>query len=44
MAIIEMFENNQLNIVAYQNEMERIAKNRYKWSIITNKYAEVFDR
>lgn len=44
MAIIEMFENNQLNIVAYQNEMERIAKNRYKWSIITDKYAEVFDR
>jgi len=41
--IIEKFEGNLLAIENYKLEMKAIADRRYRWSIITDKYAEAFN-
>lgn len=41
--VLKQFENNKIDVIKYKNEMKEIAKRRYKWSIITEKYANVFN-
>ncbi len=40
--ILEQFEKDKIDVAKYQNELKLIAERRYKWSIITDKYANVF--
>jgi len=41
--ILEKFENNLINVDQYKKDMKEIATRRYLWSIITEKYANVFN-
>ena len=40
--IINSLERGKINLDYYKNAMFSIAQRRYKWSIITEKYAEIF--
>lgn len=41
--VLEKFENKLLPVENYKLDMKEIANRRYRWSIITDKYAEVFN-
>lgn len=41
--ILNMIDNNQIDQNASKLAMKEIAKRRYRWEIITDKYAEVFN-
>ncbi len=40
--IINDFQNNKIDTAHYKEKMKEIAKKRYTWKIITDKYADVF--
>lgn len=40
--IITKYDNKQINLSSYRQQMKEIAKRRYLWSIITEKYSELF--
>jgi len=42
--ILVKFENNLINVDLNKKDMKEIATRRYRWSIITEKYAEVFNK
>jgi glycosyltransferase involved in cell wall biosynthesis len=42
--ILYDFENDLIDIEKYKGKMKEIALRRYRWSIITEKYAKVFDK
>jgi glycosyltransferase involved in cell wall biosynthesis len=41
--ILNQYQNNSFDIKAYQIKMKEIAGKRYRWDIITRKYANVFN-
>jgi glycosyltransferase involved in cell wall biosynthesis len=41
--VLDKFENNLINVDSYKKDMKEIATRRYRWSIITEKYADVFN-
>ena len=41
--ILDDFENNFIDLEKYKNKMKEIALRRYRWSLITDKYAKVFE-
>ncbi len=41
--VLEKFESKLLSVENYKRDMKEIAERRYRWSIITNKYADVFN-
>lgn len=40
--ILNEYKLKKIDLVSFGNKMREIAKKRYKWSIITKKYAELF--
>lgn len=40
--ILNDYDNNKINISSYKEKMSEIAKRRYTWDLITEKYARVF--
>jgi Glycosyltransferase len=43
-SILTKFENNLIDVTSYKESMKEIAIRRYRWSIITDKYATVFEK
>jgi len=41
--ILEKFENDLINVKQNKKDMKEIANRRYRWSIVTEKYADVFN-
>lgn len=42
LSVMQKIETNEISISEYQIKMETIAKRRYLWHIITDKYKEIF--
>ncbi|NQV76888.1 MAG: DUF1972 domain-containing protein [Lutibacter sp.] len=40
--ILNNYKSNEIDLVSFGNKMREIAKRRYIWSIITEKYGEIF--
>lgn len=40
--VIERFENNKIDVSSYRAKMKEIAKRRYTWAVIVDKYAKEF--
>jgi len=40
--ILNEYDNDKIDIVSYKEKMNEIAKRRYTWGLITEKYASVF--
>jgi glycosyltransferase involved in cell wall biosynthesis len=41
--VLKTLENETISVDSYKKDMKEIANRRYRWSIITEKYASVFD-
>jgi glycosyltransferase involved in cell wall biosynthesis len=44
LSLLRRIENKEIDTAEIRSKMEEIAKRRYLWSIITNKYKEVFSQ